>query len=143
NEIYYAISFAEELSATSGKKLSVSTERLQQMKPVEQLEYILEQAKSHHILAEEVGMQQMQSLYWVYQATGWATYNYEARPYNGAIKLFNASQPLMELTKDATLGWKDLVTGPIEVHQIPGDHYSIIREPDVQYLSKKLAVCLT
>jgi len=142
NEIYYAISFAEELSATSGKKLSVSTKRLQQMKPLEQLEYILEQAKLHNILPEEVGMQQMQNLYWVYHATGWATYNYEAQPYGGAIKLFNASQPLMELTEDATLGWGDLVTGQIEVYQITGDHYSIIREPDVQRLTEKLAVCL-
>ena len=84
----------------------------------------------------------MQNLYRVYHATGWATYDYEARPYIGAIHLFNASQPLMELDTDATLGWKDLVKGQIEVHQIPGDHYSIIREPGVGLLTQKLAVCL-
>ena len=141
-EILYAIGFAEELSASSGKPLSVSPQQLKRLNLEEQLAYILEQAKLQNIIPSEVGVQQMQNLYRVYHATGWATYDYQARPYLGAIHLFNASQPSMELDTDATLGWKDLVKGQIEVHQIPGDHYSIIREPGVGLLTQKLAVCL-
>lgn len=141
-EIYDAIGFVEELSATSGKKLSVSPQELEGMKLEEQLEYILEQAKNHNIVPSEVGVQQMQDLYQVYHATAKAACNYEARPYLGAINLFNASKPLVEIDIDAKLGWEDWVKGKIEVYEITGDHHSIMREPDVGFLAEKLALCL-
>ncbi|NEP82846.1 MAG: non-ribosomal peptide synthetase, partial [Okeania sp. SIO3B3] len=141
-DIYNAIGFAEELTATSGKKLSLSPQELDGLKLEEQLEYILEQAKNHNILPSEVGVQHMQDLYRLYHATAQAACNYEARPYVGSINLFNASQPSVEIDIDEKLGWEDWVNGKIEAYKITGDHHSIMREPDVGFLAEKLALCL-
>ncbi|MEM1169010.1 MAG: thioesterase domain-containing protein [Cyanobacteria bacterium P01_H01_bin.35] len=141
-EIYNAIGFVEELSATSGKKLSLSPQELEDLKLEEQLEYILEQAKKHNILPSEVGVQHMQDLYQVYHATAKAACNYEARPYVGAINLFNASQPSVEIDIDEKLGWEDWIKGKIEAYEITGDNHSIMREPDVVFLAEELALCL-
>jgi thioesterase domain-containing protein len=43
---------------------------------------------------------------------------------------------------DPYLGWRELLTGRVETHEIPGDHEVIFREPSVGVLAEKLRVCL-
>ncbi len=40
------------------------------------------------------------------------------------------------------LGWDNLVAGELDIHYIPGNHDSILKEPNVQILSAKLKACL-
>ena len=140
HEVSYAVHFAEELGVMAGKPFMVSVEQLQAMNLDEQLSYILEQAKRQTILPEEIRIQEMRDIYRVYQATGWAAYDYQAQPYNGAITLFNASTPLIDT--EETKGWQNATDKPIEICQIPGDHYSIIRKPAVDSLTQALSTCL-
>ncbi|HXQ69833.1 MAG TPA: thioesterase domain-containing protein, partial [Pyrinomonadaceae bacterium] len=47
------------------------------------------------------------------------------------------------LTVDTLVkGWEGLATEGIDVHVIPGDHFSIIREPHVQVLGAQLSKCI-
>jgi thioesterase domain-containing protein len=43
---------------------------------------------------------------------------------------------------DPTLGWKDLLNGRLEVHEIPAHHQNILNEPGVRVLAKELTACL-
>ncbi len=43
---------------------------------------------------------------------------------------------------DPYFGWRGLLTGPVETHELPGDHEGIFREPQVQALAAKLRACL-
>ncbi|NEP09078.1 MAG: amino acid adenylation domain-containing protein [Symploca sp. SIO2C1] len=140
-DIFYSRLFAEEMSAPRGKEVPVSCEQLQQLMPEERLGYVLKQAKMFDLLPEEVRVEDLENLFEVFQATAIASYNYEARPYPGNIVLFNASQQPIDLGGDRTLGWGDFVAGEIEIHEIPGEHFSIIREPQVQVLAEKLMLC--
>ncbi|NES64619.1 MAG: amino acid adenylation domain-containing protein [Okeania sp. SIO2D1] len=140
-DIFYSRLFAEEMSAPRGKEVPVSCEQLQQLMPEERLGYVLEQAKIFDLLPEEVRVEDLENLFEVFQATAIASYNYEARPYPGNIVLFNASQQLIDVGGDPTLGWRDFVAGEIEIHEIPGEHFSIIREPQVRVLAEKLMLC--
>jgi thioesterase domain-containing protein len=49
-----------------------------------------------------------------------------------------------DLTADYDLhdGWRELVEGRIEVHEITGNHINIIKEPHVRLLAEKLKGCL-
>ncbi|NEQ72232.1 MAG: amino acid adenylation domain-containing protein [Okeania sp. SIO2C9] len=140
-DIFYSRLFAEEMSAPRGKEVPVSCEQLQQLMPEERLGYVLEQAKIFDLLPEEVRVEDLENLFEVFQATAIASYNYEARPYPGNIVLFNASQQLIDVGGDPTLGWRDFVAGEIEIHEIPGEHFSIIREPQVRVLAERLMLC--
>ncbi|MGK7902911.1 MAG: amino acid adenylation domain-containing protein [Hormoscilla sp.] len=137
-DIYYPRVFAEEMSAPRGKEVPVSFEELQQLMPSQRLGYVLERAKMFDLLPEEVRVEDLENLFEVFQATAIAAYNYEARPYQGNIDLFNASHQPIDIAGDRTLGWGYLVAGEIEIHEISGDHFSIIREPQVRVLAERL-----
>jgi aspartate racemase len=69
-----------------------------------------------------------------------AVKDYEPQVYAGDVTLFLAS----DLTSDYDLrdGWRELVRGRIEAHEISGNHINIIKEPHVRALAKKLRECL-
>lgn len=43
---------------------------------------------------------------------------------------------------DPYFGWRELLTGRSETHEIPGDHDGLFREPSVGVLAEKLRICL-
>lgn len=47
-----------------------------------------------------------------------------------------------KLRDDPALGWSELMSGGIETHTAPGDHISMLNQPNVQILAHKLAACL-
>jgi thioesterase domain-containing protein len=76
---------------------------------------------------------------------------YELRPYPGRATLFMLAErdgmsdslfdpALGEI--DPQLGWGRVVSGGVDVHQVPGEHISIFREPNVCSLAEKLTMCL-
>jgi aspartate racemase len=69
-----------------------------------------------------------------------AVKDYVPQTYSGSVTLFLAS----DLTADYDLrdGWRELVAGEIEAHEIPGNHINIIKEPHVGALAEKLRTCL-
>jgi thioesterase domain-containing protein len=66
---------------------------------------------------------------------------YRARRYPGKIILFNAKEHDPALIPDPLYGWPSLA-GKIEVHEVPGNHDTILMEPHVKTLAQKLADCL-
>jgi len=68
--------------------------------------------------------------------------NYKAGIYPGKITLFRASRQQRGLKADPTLGWGDLVSGGLEIHEVPGYHAAIISEPRVDVTARVLTDCL-
>jgi thioesterase domain-containing protein len=50
----------------------------------------------------------------------------------------NKRGPLVTASYDLEQGWRELVAGGIDVHEIPGDHINIIKEPFVRQLAREL-----
>src|SRR5262249_15972876 len=68
--------------------------------------------------------------------------SYVPRPYAGRVALFKArSQPLFRW-HEPLMGWKQLLTGPVEYTIIPGSHDRILRNPCVSTLAERLAASL-
>jgi thioesterase domain-containing protein len=61
--------------------------------------------------------------------------------YDGRVTLFWASGDL-RASYDLVSGWNALAQGGMELHEIPGNHLNIIKEPHVGVLAKKLNDCL-
>jgi thioesterase domain-containing protein len=70
-----------------------------------------------------------------------AVRNYVPKVYDGRVTLFWASEDL-RTSKDLVEGWRALAGGGLEVHEIPGTHLDIIKEPHVGELAAKLRTCL-
>ncbi len=64
---------------------------------------------------------------------------YRPRVYADRMALFRASRQPRGCRPDPYLGWRKLVAGGIEVHDVPGSHsHTLIREPHVSALVEKL-----
>jgi aspartate racemase len=76
----------------------------------------------------------------VKEANFMAAKDYVTKPYSGRVTLFVASeQPIEGDPRDV---WSHLALGGVEVYQIPGDHVTLLEEPNVQVLSERLQACL-
>lgn len=139
DEAMQAVSFAKHLSRSFDKELSVSEEKLQQLELDEQLNYILEVAKILKILPSEMGLEQIQQLFAVFQANIQAMHGYVPQPYSGSLTLFCAEEKLAGLASEQIHGWSSLAAGGINIHKIAGDHFSIIRS---EALAKELGFYL-
>jgi acyl-CoA synthetase (AMP-forming)/AMP-acid ligase II/thioesterase domain-containing protein/acyl carrier protein len=69
--------------------------------------------------------------------------NYRAEPYTGDIILFRALNRYgPAYSMDEYLGWRDITRGTLEVHDVPGDHYSMLNPPNVEVFAQKLRAYL-
>jgi amino acid adenylation domain-containing protein len=65
---------------------------------------------------------------------------YREQTYCGRVIVIRAREQPDGRAHD--LGWGDLVTGGIEVHVVPGDHYTMLQWPHVESLASRLRLCL-
>ncbi|MEM1170262.1 MAG: amino acid adenylation domain-containing protein [Cyanobacteria bacterium P01_H01_bin.35] len=135
DEAMLVISFAQDLSGYFDKELPASAEEMRQLELEEKLNYILKQGKKLQILPPEIGLEQMQQLFAVFQANVQAMHAYVPQPYSGQITLFYADGKSEELAQKQIQGWSSLTVAGINIHKIPGDHFSIIRS---EVLAKEL-----
>lgn len=75
-------------------------------------------------------------------ANSQATYDYVPQPYSQAIALFKAAEQSEANQHDETLGWSELVKN-IQLHEVPGNHLSLLKQPHVQVLAQQLRHYLT
>jgi amino acid adenylation domain-containing protein len=66
-----------------------------------------------------------------------ATYHYLPKPYSHQITLFKATEQAEAIGQDMTLGWSTLAQD-IQLHQVSGNHLSLLRQPHVQSLAQQL-----
>src|SRR5262249_40143172 len=76
----------------------------------------------------------------VKEANFLAAKDYVTKPYPGGVTLFLASEQTVE--GDQREVWSKLALGGVKVHEIPGNHVTLIEEPNVHVLAERLAGCL-
>ena len=88
-------------------------------------------------MLDELTLERIMRIFW---ANSQATLNYSPKSYPNAIALFKSNEPLT--TTDTTLGWSQL-TNSVAIHSIPGNHLTMLKNPNVQALAKELNKYLT
>ncbi|HEU4507241.1 MAG TPA: amino acid adenylation domain-containing protein [Pyrinomonadaceae bacterium] len=129
------VQFARELG------LSITRDELQQRQPDEQLTYVVEQAQLAHVLPPGVGLEQARRLLHVYKNNARAIRSYAPRLNPCLITLFRASEHLTK-TRDPATGWTSLTVHELEIYDVPGNHFSMNREPHVRVLAERLQNCI-
>jgi len=67
---------------------------------------------------------------------------YRPQVYFGSATWFRATEKGLRGADNPTDDWSKWVTGGVEVHEIVGDHGSVLKEPDVSHLAESLRACL-
>ncbi len=85
---------------------------------------------------------QLSRLFQVFRMNVHAMMRYQPQIYPGRITFFRADNPISDTSYDPIEDWRTLATGGVEVHMVPGDHYTMLREPSVLVTAEWLRVCL-
>jgi amino acid adenylation domain-containing protein len=67
---------------------------------------------------------------------------YKPNPYAGKLVQFMCSDGAYRSYEDRRLAWSTLATEGLEVHVVPGDHLTMVEEPNVRTLAQELQHCL-
>jgi non-ribosomal peptide synthetase component F/thioesterase domain-containing protein/acyl carrier protein len=90
---------------------------------------------------ESLGRQLPRALQNIKELNSLAVREYVPQIYDGYVTLFWANTDI-RASVDFVEGWRALAGGGIEVHEIPGTHLDIVKEPHVSELARKLKSCL-
>jgi thioesterase domain-containing protein len=91
---------------------------------------------------------QLHRLLQVFKANVQAMSSYVPQVYQGQIVLFQASEWFAAnqhpegRMPDSAVDWQRLSTKPLVVRPVPGDHYTMLAEPNIQVLAEQLRICL-
>jgi pyochelin synthetase len=97
----------------------------------------LEQAHGRGVLPSDLGERELSAYIDVFTANLRAIQTYQPQPYPGRVTLFRAGDRPLDET-DETLGWEALAADGVSVRVLPGDHYTIVRQPHVAALADEL-----
>jgi amino acid adenylation domain-containing protein len=132
-----------------GKPLEVSYETLQTLDSEGQLNYLLTRFKQASFLPPEADKTPLRGLIEVYKANCRMDYSPKhSKPTR--MTLFKASEVIEEYknkdwynsSTDPTWGWSRYADGLVDILMVPGDHFTMMNQPQVQVLADKLRACL-
>lgn len=129
------------------ESMCIRLSHLWQLEPQEKLNYIQSWVKWHMHKGdykEFLRNQLPESLlnFDVLDANFQATKNYVPQVYSESVTLFRCRVQDPKFSHDPQLGWGELVSGQLKIHDVPGDHDGMLREPRVRALAEKLKLCL-
>jgi thioesterase domain-containing protein len=125
----------------SWEDLRVSPDELLQLNPAQQLAHVLELATAGNVLPPDIEPSQIERLYAVFKTNFRAMLNYTPQSLRGQITLFKAEEA-MTMQGDSRSGWEDYALEGMELLHVPGDHFTMVREPNVKVLAAHLARCV-
>jgi amino acid adenylation domain-containing protein len=102
------------------------------------LQSLLAHGHQTGLFPRELGVEQLRALFDVFASNLRALLRYRHQPYAGRVTVLRASEDMGgERAED--LGWGPLASGGLEVADVPGDHYSVLRAPQVATVAELLA----
>ena len=113
----------------------LNTETLQQLTPNEQLAYILDLARANAVLPPDTTLADIQHLFEVYKANLSADRSYVTPPVPCPVTLLKATEQPERRRNEVIDQWRALASAGIDIQLIPGNHFSILREPNVECLA--------
>lgn len=137
----YITEIAALLELTHKNKLMVSEQVLHSLSPNEQMDYFFECLRNAQV---RISKNELQRILNLYKANVQAELEYvPSQSVSAPILLFQATEihssivPAIRLN-DPTWGWSHFSSEVVETYVIPGDHYTMMMEPNVQILAERL-----
>src|SRR6185369_6617328 len=128
---------ARDLGGLSGRPVALDPAELSGLDSEAGLARVVERVRAAGALPAGLGEEQIGRLWRVFRANVRAVRAYAPRPYSGEALLFVTQSHPERGTLGADLGWGRLVGRGLTACDLPGDHYSLLRDPGVQDLAAR------
>ncbi len=123
----------------------ISAEELRMYRPEEQVSRVIKLAKDADLIPDYYSDEQARRVMDVFRANSHIVQSPVSAPYSGCLELFKAEEEAGTarlFTADPSLGWRDVVTGPVTVTVVPGNHNTLVRRPHVRILAECIRASL-
>ncbi len=132
---------ARALGDLSGESFEVESERLRALGDREaQLAFLVTEAQRAGALPPDVGVSMLRPLFDVVSANVEARRRFRPRTLRGSLQLVVAREAIVSAPQEPTLGWERHVEEIVEIHDVPGDHYTMMSEPNVAEVARWVAL---
>ncbi|WP_414582644.1 non-ribosomal peptide synthetase [Scytonema sp. PCC 10023] len=142
----FLLRIAESMKTDNNIDLSLPFEELRDLPLNEQLNLINKKA---NFIFSDAEIKDFLRYYKRFKVHVQAMRNYVPEVYPDSMTLFRANEEIIHdfespefHTDDLLLGWGKYFSQPIQVIEIPGDHFSIFVEPNIQELARHLRICI-
>jgi amino acid adenylation domain-containing protein len=127
-----AKALAEEHHVVFGRSVGLDEAALQTLRGTARLDYILAAVQDAGAMPHNLSTEVMRRLLHVFSCNLEAMFAYEAKGYAGPIAVVSAKDRKGAGAAQARdRGWGAVVTGALEVHEVPGDHYTFLQQDQV------------
>ena len=134
DEISMLARFAQDMSRLVGKDPRPLVEQFFQADAQDQWKMVQETLTSSGVLAPKTAHTEMTALLDVYTRNALAMNNYSIHPSDQSVVFFRASETPERISKR----WTTWVGGSIQFHLVPGDHFTMLRRPNVRIIAETL-----
>jgi amino acid adenylation domain-containing protein len=122
------------------KDLGVACDDLLGLPRDERLARCLEECRRRDRVPPDVGLLQFKRFMRVFATNARAMSSYRPSLYEGPVLFVHSSMPE---GMDPTYGWGAVVSGGLDVHEVPGEHGSCVQEPQVHRLAAILETAMS
>jgi thioesterase domain-containing protein len=136
DELPILIRFAADMSRMIGKDQADLQEQFCSLDTNQQRSLLLDVLKRDGVLAEDAPGEEMDALLRVFTRNAMAVNRYSLRPCSQSILLFRAAAA--DAPEQLAQQWRRFAAGGVELNLTPGDHYSILRRPNVSLVAERL-----
>ena len=134
--------FVRDLGGWRVDGLRISHEDLGHLNPDEQLNVCLERLQSADVLPAELSVQRVRPLLNTFKHNVKAGARYSPKPYSRRITLLRTQKQAFDdfpcPVRHPDYGWNDLTSERVDVHELPGNHYTLLAEPNVSAIAQML-----
>jgi thioesterase domain-containing protein len=123
--------------------VDIDEEKLTGLSEEQQLGMFLEAGKQVRKLPADFSLERAWNLLRVFKSNLRARSSYVPQPYPGRIVFFRAASSIKDVPAHLDSRWRELASSGVEVHDIPGNHFTILLQPDsLKLLANTLKHCL-
>jgi amino acid adenylation domain-containing protein len=158
--------FREHLHVDPDKGVAGVRNSLEKLSHQERMQILWACASEAGIFQSDVKMDYLARVFKVYSGIYNGILNYDTRPYNGRIAFFRALDEMIDLqaendgsnhrwiedsmsielvkkfSETPFLGWDRYTTVPMQMFDVPGNHFTMLTKPHVNILKTNLEQCL-
>jgi thioesterase domain-containing protein len=135
DELSQLASFAIDFGFTQ-EHLSRSVDHVRQLPLEEQLAHMLDRALAENLVPAGMELDHMHRLFRVFKTNREALRAYAPGVYGGRVTYLRAVGNDAADAEDISKDWEEFALGGVDVYRLPGDHYSILKQPYVDALAQ-------
>src|SRR5205807_7693429 len=116
------------------QRLSIDSTQIREFSLDEQLKWVYLRAKQADIIPADLELARLQGMFAMYRKNVEALRHYQPSVYPGRFTLYTTRPSNGNQQVDRSRGWQAFAAQELDVHTVPGNHYSMLRKPNLYHL---------